>query len=160
MRKHEPSCKSNQLSSDGTGVSGRVCSTGQAIKVSSSLQFSSLPAGRGIISISVRPTGIFGFTTPVSILGSPTDATLFIAPGRFPFAVRLWPIAVGPRTAAAAGPDAAGALEAGAALPGMRAPAVPKGVARPGGAAWALVPGETAGARPTAGAWPGGSCEV
>jgi len=90
-------------------VSYRICSVGQAIKTLSSPQFSSTLTGRGTISIlrEVGATGIFGITTPFSMLGSPTEATLPIEPAQVPFAVRPWPIADRARA------DAAGALGCG-----------------------------------------------
>ena len=95
-------------------MSFRIFSVGQAIKTLSSPQFSSTLTGRGTISIlrEVGATGIFGITTPFSMLGSPTEATLFIELVRVPFAVRLRPIVEGARA------DAAGALAGGPALPG------------------------------------------
>jgi hypothetical protein len=73
-------------------VSYRFFSVGQAIKTLSSPQFSSFTAGRGTISIlwEIGATGIFGTTHPLSIAGSPTEATLASESKRVPFAVRPW----------------------------------------------------------------------
>ena len=132
-------------------MSYRICSVGQAIKTLSSPQFSSFTGGRGIISIlgEVGATGIFGFTNPFSIPGSPTEATLSIEPDRVPFAARPWPIADVVRA------DAAGALGCGPALLGT--PAAAMDAAMPAGATLALVPKEAAGSRTGAGVWPRGS---
>jgi len=74
-------------------VSYRIFSVGQAIKTFSSPQFSGfVTAGRGTISNleETDATGIFGFTNPFSIAGSPTEATVAAAPDRVPFEVRPW----------------------------------------------------------------------
>ena len=134
-------------------MSYRVFSVGQAIKTLSSPQFSSFTAGRGSISIlgETGLTGVFGITTPFSIPGSLTEATLATELDRVPFAVRTWSIADGSRA------DAAGAFGCGPALPGTPAPGMPKDGAGPGGATLALVLEEAAALRTGAGVGTRGS---
>lgn len=138
----------------GVSYSYRVFSLGQATNTLSSPQFSTFCAGRGIVSILavIGAMGIFGFTNPFSIGGSPTEATLATAPDRVPFAAKPLSILDG------CGADVACAIGWDFERVGTSVPRVPKDGVRPGEAALAIALEEDAVSPTGAGVRTGSLC--